>query len=146
MPLPTRTHTTHTTHHVGSLRLRRRHSRARGCTRSTTHPGARSRDVGGHEPYNKTMYAAVQTRDYLVPDTKREEAYQRSYTPLMRSRRALYIWGCYALIAVVVAVVIVYTLAACDWIHSQRTKWMEGYLHAHDLPMAWLVWTGSSSH
>jgi chloride channel 7 len=103
-----------------------------------------SRAVGGLEPYDKQQYAAVQTRDYLVPDTKREEAYQRSFTPQMRSRRALYIWGCYTVIAVVVAVVIVGALQLCDGVFTVRKKMTGKYLKKQDLPMAWLVWTASS--
>ncbi len=102
------------------------------------------RAVGGHRPLNKELYRTVPSCDYLAPDTKQEEAYHRSFTPSMRTRRHLFIWLLYTLLAVVVAVVVLAILAACDTIMKYRAEVTEEQLRNKGLATAWMVWTGSS--
>ena len=102
------------------------------------------RAVGGHRPLNVELYRTVPSCDYLAPDTKQEEAYHRSFTPRLRTRRHLFIWLLYALLAVVVAVVVMVILATCDAIMKFRAEATEERLRKNGLAAAWLVWTGSS--
>ena len=102
------------------------------------------RAVGGDRPLNNELYRTVPSCDYLPPDTKQEEAYHRSFTPIMRTRRHLFIWVLYAFLAVVVAVVVLAVLAACDTIMKVRAEATEERLHRNELATAWMVWTGSS--
>lgn len=57
----------------------------------------------------------------VIPDTQQEESYQRTFTPAMRTRRRLFIWGLYLCLGAAVAVQIVYVLHACEWILKLRT-------------------------
>ena len=103
-----------------------------------------SRAVGGHPPHDEKAYAACQSSDYLVADTKHEEAYQRSFTPSMRNHRRIFIWSLYGWLGLSVAVVILVVLGACEIILKQRVKATQTFLEKDDLVMAWAVWTGSS--
>ena len=103
-----------------------------------------SRAVGGHRPRDEVLYGAIQSADYLIPDTRQHDAYQRSYTPVMRNRRRLFIWVLYAWLAVVTATVIVFILHACDAVLKLRVKATDKMLAKQDLLGAWAVWTGSS--
>jgi chloride channel 7 len=103
-----------------------------------------SRAVGGHAPTDAKLYGTIQSSDYLIPDTKQEEAYQRSFTPTMRNRRRLFIWMLYAWIGLAVALVILAILGLCGIIEKQRVKATKKELLKDDLMMAWVVWTGSS--
>ncbi len=103
-----------------------------------------SRAVGGIRPDDEKMFGKVESTDYLVPDTQQEEAYQRTFTPAMRTRRRIFIWGLYFCLGVSVAAIIVYILHACDAILKVRTTATEKLLNKNDLLGAWLMWTGSS--
>ena len=103
-----------------------------------------SRAVGGHKPHDEVMYGSIESSDYLVPDTKEEEAHQRTFTPGMRTRRRLFIWGLYGWLAVCVAASIVFILHACDGILKVRVKHTDKMLAKNNFLGAWLVWTGSS--
>ena len=103
-----------------------------------------SRAVGGHEPTDAKLYSTIQSSDYLIPDSKQEEAYQRSFTPIARNRRRLFIWFLYAWIGLAVALVILAILGLCGMIEKQRVKATKKELLKDDLMMAWIVWTGSS--
>ena len=103
-----------------------------------------SRAVGGHKPQDERLYGQIESADYLVPDTQLEEAYQRTFTPVMRTRRRLFIWGLYACLGFAVAMQIVYVLMACEKILKQRVAWTNVYLKDKDFLGAWLMWTGTS--
>ena len=103
-----------------------------------------SRAVGGHKPRDEVMYGQIQSTDYLIPDTAAEEAYQRTFTPTMRNRRRLFVWVLYLWLGVSVAVFILYTLNACDWILKKRVKATAKLLAKNDTLGAFLMWTGSS--
>ena len=103
-----------------------------------------SRAVGGHKPRDEVMYGQIQSSDYLIPDTAAEEAYQRTFTPTMRNRRRLFVWVLYLWLGVSVAVFILYTLNACDWILKKRVKATAKLLAKNDTLGAFLMWTGSS--
>jgi H+/Cl- antiporter ClcA len=103
-----------------------------------------SRAVGGQKPSDEVLYGKIQSSDYLVPDTAAEEAYQRSFTPHMRNRRRLFVWVLYAWLGVSVAICILYTLGACDWILKKRVKATTKLLAKNDLTGAFIMWTGSS--
>ena len=81
-----------------------------------------SRAVGGQRPVDEVLYGTIESADYLVPDTKEEEAHQRTFTPAMRNRRRLFIWWLYGGLAAVVAASIVLILHLCDVILKERVK------------------------
>ena len=103
-----------------------------------------SRAVGGHKPHDEKAYSNIQSSDYLTPDTKHEEAYQRTFTPHMRNRRRLFIWMLYAWLGLSVGVAILVVLGACDLIQKKRVKATQKALAEDDVLMAWVWWTGSS--
>ena len=103
-----------------------------------------SRAVGGQKPLDEGHYSLIQSSDYLPPDTAEEEAYHRSFTPAMRTRRHMFVWLLYAFLAVVVAVVVLASEHACAVILNARVEATKKLLLQNDLPAAWLVWTGSS--
>jgi hypothetical protein len=103
-----------------------------------------SRSVGGHRPDDEKEYGKIESYDYLVPDTKEEESHQRTFTPIMRTRRRLFIWGLYAWLAVCVASAIILILHSCDLILKERVKATDKMLAKGDLLGAWAVWTGTS--
>ena len=74
-----------------------------------------------HAPKDAKLYGKIQSSDYLVPDTKQEEAYQRSFTPTMRNRRRLYIWFMYGVLGIVVCLVILFVLYCCKKIEKTRS-------------------------
>lgn len=79
-----------------------------------------------------------------MPDTKEEESHQRTFTPAMRNRRRLFIWGLYAWLAVCVSAAIVLILHTCDLILKERVKATNKPLQRDDLLGAWCIWTGTS--
>ena len=81
-----------------------------------------------HAPKDAKLYGKIQSSDYLVPDTKQEEAYQRSFTPTMRNRRRLYIWFMYGVLGIVVCLVILFVLYCCKKIEKTRVKWTKKQL------------------
>ena len=103
-----------------------------------------SRAVGGIRPDDEVLYGEVQSTDYLTPDTQQEESFQRTFTPIMRTRRRLYIWGLYLCLGVAVAVEIVVILHLCDLIQKQRVKYTDQMLQKEEMLLAWCIWTGSS--
>ena len=103
-----------------------------------------SRSVGGVKPDDEKMYARVESTDYLRPDTPQEESFQRTYTPAMRTRRRIYIWGLYFCLGVAVAAEIIVILHLCEVILKVRVKATNAQLEDNELLMAWAVWTGSS--
>ena len=103
-----------------------------------------SRAVGGQKPLDEALYWKIEAVDYLVPDTKQEEENERAYTPPKRNRRRLFLWVLYAILGVVTAVVIFYTLVICDFITKERAYATKKLLKKNEIGMAWLVWTGSS--
>ncbi len=108
------------------------------------HEQSGSRAIGGQKPRDEQLYGQIESADYLTPDTQQEEAYQRTFTPQMRTRRRFFIWGLYACLGVAVTMQIVYVLHACDWILKLRTKPTAKLLAEQDYLGAWLLWTGSS--
>ena len=108
------------------------------------HEQGGSRAVGGSKPKDERLYGQIESADYLTPDTQQEEAYQRTFTPQMRTRRRLFIWGLYACLGVAVTMQIVYVLHACEYILKLRTKATGKLLGNEDYLGAWLLWTGSS--
>lgn len=103
-----------------------------------------SRAVGGIRPDDERQFGKVESTDYLIPDTQQEEAYQRTFTPALRTRRRIFIWGLYFCLGVSVAAIIIFILQLCDAIQKVRSTATEKFLHKNDLLGAWLVWTGSS--
>ena len=81
-----------------------------------------SRAVGGQKPLDEGHYSLIQSSDYLPPDTAEEEAYHRSFTPAMRTRRHMFVWLLYAFLAVVVAVVVLAVEHACAVILNARVE------------------------
>eukprot|EP01046_Picozoa_sp_COSAG06_P074651 COSAG06_NODE_22934_length_708_cov_1.269294_1_plen_156_part_01 len=64
------------------------------------HQQSGSRAIGGQKPRDEQLYGQIESADYLTPDTQQEEAYQRTFTPQMRTRRRFFIWGLYACLGV----------------------------------------------
>jgi hypothetical protein len=103
-----------------------------------------SRAVGGSRPNDEVLYGKAESTDYLTPDTPQEESFQRTFTPAMRTRRRLYIWGLYLCLGVAVAAEIIVILGLCEVIQKVRVKATNTQLESNELLMAWVVWTGSS--
>ena len=103
-----------------------------------------SRAVGGVRPDDEKKYAQIESTDYLRPDTPQEESFQRTFTPNMRTRRRIYIWGLYLCLGVAVAAEIIVILHLCEVILKVRVKATNAQLEDNELLMAWVVWTGSS--
>ena len=62
-----------------------------------------SRNVGGKRPHNQAVYNAMESVEYLTPDTQREEHFFRTMSTNMRKFRGTTLWVLYAAIGVVVA-------------------------------------------
>jgi hypothetical protein len=103
-----------------------------------------SRMVGGKRPHDETAYNAMESVQYLRPDTKREEYYFQKMGPAARRGRRLFMWLLYAAIGIAVALTILYTLVVVEYIQKKRSYWTKNVLKKGDLGGAWLVWTGSS--
>jgi hypothetical protein len=103
-----------------------------------------SRMVGGQKPHNETRYNSMESINYTVPDTKREETYMMALKPNARHFRAHFLWFLYGAIAVAVSVVVLGALGFSDWILKKRAYATKDQLASNNLVMAWLVWTGSS--
>jgi hypothetical protein len=103
-----------------------------------------SRAVGGSRPNDEVLYGKAESTDYLTPDTPQEESFQRTFTPSMRTRRRLYIWGLYLCLGVAVAAEIIVILGLCELLQKVRVEQTNTQLEKNDLLMAWVVWTGSS--
>ena len=103
-----------------------------------------SRMVGGKRPRNETRYNSMESINYHVPDTKREEAYVAALKPDARQFRAQFLWFLYGAIGIAVSITVLGALGFTDWILKKRAYATKVQLERNDLAMGWAVWTGSS--
>ena len=109
-----------------------------------THAQAGSRMVGGKMPRNEASYNSMESINYTVPDTKREEASMMALKPNARHFRAHFLWFLYGAVGIAVSIVVLGALGLTDWILKKRAYATKNQLASNNLVMAWLVWTGSS--
>lgn len=105
---------------------------------------AGSRAVGGKRPHNETTYNRMESVSYIIPDTKREEAYMVNLKPHARQFRAHFLWFLYGAVGIVISVAVLGALGLTDWILYKRVYATKDQLVSNNLVMAWVVWTGSS--
>ena len=103
-----------------------------------------SRMVGGKRPHDELAYNAMESVNYLIPDTKREEDYLRELKPNARRFRAHFLWFQYGAVGVAISLAVLAMLGLSDWILKKRAYATKDQLAVDNVFMAWVVWTGSS--